>query len=64
MTIFLKGVQLVYWAKFTPTVSYNGNIIEKIHKIKLETTFNVTERERFATFAISIVDILCLLHAS
>ena len=61
MTNFSRGVQLVYCAKFTLTVSHNGNPVirnnykrDKIHK-KLGSHFNGTERARFATFAISIV---------
>ena len=61
MTNFSRGVQLVYCAKFTLTVSHNGNPVirndykrDKIHK-KLGPNFNVTERARFAIFAISIV---------
>ena len=47
--------------KFMLTVSHNGNPViknnhnrDKIHK-KLGPNFNVTERERFATFAVSNV---------
>ena len=61
MTNFSRGVQRVYCAKFMLTVSHNGNPViknnynrDKIHK-KLEPNFNVTDRARFATFAISIV---------
>ena len=60
MTNFSRGVQRVYCAKFMLTVSHNGNPVikntynrDKIHK-KLEPNFNVTDRARVATFAISI----------
>ena len=65
---------IVYCAKYLLTVFHHGNnpiITEKISRYKrqkwLELCFesksvNVTKRERFATFAISIVDNLCLLQ--
>ena len=39
MTIFLKGVQLVYWAKFMPTLSHYRNIIETKYTKKTKTKF-------------------------
>ena len=72
MTIFLGSTTCFFSAKFMLTVSHNhGNpIIYKCMEIKymkslnyvLNQNVNVTKRERFATFAVSIVDnYLCLL---
>ena len=68
MTIFFffTGVKHAYSAKFMLTVCHIGNpeknnIIEmKYTKTKLEPNFQVTERARCTTFAISIVEISSL----
>ena len=71
MTIFFGGggvVQHVYCATFMLAVSHNVNPIiyteytEKNLNNILNQNVNVTKRAKFATFAISIVDILCLLQ--
>lgn len=55
--------QHLYCAEFMLTASHKDNIIETKYTKKPETNFNGIERERFVTFAISIVDALCTLHA-
>ena len=69
MTIFLGSTTCFFSAKFMLTVSHNhGNpiICMEIKYMKslnyvLNQNVNVTKRERFATFAVSIVDNLCSL---
>ena len=64
--IAAAGVKHAYCAKFMLTVSHIGNpkknnIIEMNYtKTKLEPNFQVTERARCTTFALSIVEISLL----
>ena len=51
-------VQHVYCAKF---MLYSDEIRKKLELYVLNQNVNVTKRERFATFAISMVDNLCIL---